>query len=141
MSSYQVDQIDHVELFVPNRRIAAEWYEQVLGLQVAKAFASWADDQDGPLMIATRSGGTKLALFEGEPRGERLTTGFHRVAFRVDRASFEAFCRHVQSNPVCDELGEELRELTVVDHGLAISVYFCDPYGHRLEVTTYEVGT
>jgi hypothetical protein len=26
----------------------------------------------------------------------------------------------------------------VVDHGSAWSVYFSDPHGHRLEVTTYE---
>jgi hypothetical protein len=26
----------------------------------------------------------------------------------------------------------------VVDHDLAFSIYFCDPYGHRLEITTYE---
>jgi hypothetical protein len=40
---------------------------------------------------------------------------------------------------VYDEQGDELRELTVRDHGAAWSVYFCDPYGHRLEITTYEV--
>jgi len=27
---------------------------------------------------------------------------------------------------------------SVVDHGKAYSIYFSDPYGHRLEVTTYE---
>jgi hypothetical protein len=26
----------------------------------------------------------------------------------------------------------------LVDHGKAFSIYFNDPYGHRLEVTTYE---
>jgi len=41
-------------------------------------------------------------------------------------------------NPVFGEGGEELRELAVRDHGAARSVYFRDPYGHRLEVTTYD---
>jgi hypothetical protein len=27
---------------------------------------------------------------------------------------------------------------SVVDHDKAYSVYFSDPYGHRLEVTTYD---
>jgi hypothetical protein len=28
--------------------------------------------------------------------------------------------------------------MPAVDHGLAFSIYFCDPYGNRLEVTTYD---
>ena len=28
----------------------------------------------------------------------------------------------------------------VVDHGEAFSMYFADPFGHRLEVTTYEAA-
>jgi hypothetical protein len=30
--------------------------------------------------------------------------------------------------------------LTPRDHGQAFSVYFGDPWGHRLEVTTYDAG-
>jgi hypothetical protein len=33
-----------------------------------------------------------------------------------------------------------LTAAAVVDHGQALSIYFRDPYGHRLEVTTYDVG-
>jgi len=29
----------------------------------------------------------------------------------------------------------------VVDHGEAFSLYFNDPFGHRLELTTYEHAT
>jgi hypothetical protein len=28
---------------------------------------------------------------------------------------------------------------TVSDHGQAYSIYFNDPWGHRLEITTYDV--
>ena len=91
-------------------------------------------------MIGTAEGQTKLALFAGEPRLSRPTAGFHRVAFRVSRPGFDAFLAHVRDSPVFDEQGEEVRELAVRDHGAAWSVYFCDPYGHRLEVTTYDVA-
>jgi catechol 2,3-dioxygenase-like lactoylglutathione lyase family enzyme len=140
MDGFRVAQLDHVELFVPDRDVAAAWYARTLGLEVLRDHAAWAADSDGPLMIGTAHAGTKLALFVGEPQGARPTAGFSRVAFRVSRQDFEAFRAHVLANPVFGEQGEEVRELAVRDHGAALSVYFRDPYGHRLEVTTYDVA-
>ncbi len=139
MQDFAVSQIDHIELFVPDRREAARWYEETFGLRILPEFEDWADNPRGPLMIGTLEGSTKLALFTGRSQGERPTAGFHQVAFRVDRPSFEAFLHHIQLFPVFDDKGDPLHELTVRDHGLALSVYFHDPYGHRLEITTYEV--
>ena len=141
MPEFRVDQVDHVELFVPDRHEAAAWYGRVLGLSVASEYAHWAADPAGPLMLTTAGAGTKLALFTGTPQADRPTAGFHLVAFRVTRAGFNAFQAHIRDNPVYDERGEPVRELAVRDHGAARSVYFRDPYGHRLEVTTYDVGS
>jgi catechol 2,3-dioxygenase-like lactoylglutathione lyase family enzyme len=135
---FKADQIDHVELFVPDRHEAARWYARTLGLGIIPEFEHWAEDPRGPLMISCDGGGTKLALFTGEPRGSRPTAGFHLVAFRVDGAGFLRFLEHVAGSPVSNEAGEEVRSLTPRDHGKAFSVYFCDPWGHRLEVTTYD---
>jgi catechol 2,3-dioxygenase-like lactoylglutathione lyase family enzyme len=135
---FQVAQIDHVELFVPDRYEAARWYERTLGLTVLSGYESWAEDPRGPLMISPDGGGTKLALFTGEPQGGRPTAGFHRVAFRVDGSGFLAFLNHVENAAVFNEAGNEVRALKPRDHGQAFSVYFCDPWGHRLEVTTYD---
>lgn len=139
MDGFHVSQIDHVELFVPDRYEAAAWYTRTLGLRIVPEYEHWAKNPSGPLMISTHDAGTKLALFTGEPRGNRRTAGYHLVAFRVSRAVFDAFQVHVRDNPVFDEEGKEVRELAVRDHRQALSVYFCDPYGHRLEITTYEV--
>ena len=139
MDGFRVAQLDHVELFVPERDAAAAWYARTLGLQIVPEYAPWAADPQGPLMIATARAGTKLALFAGEPQGTRPTAGFYRVAFRVSRRDFEAFLAHVRESPVFGNRGEEARELVVRDHGAALSVYFRDPYGNQLEVTTYEV--
>lgn len=126
--------LDHVELFVPDRAQAAEWYARVLGCRPVGGTESWAADPRGPMMISPDGGRTKLALFAGEPQGERPTAGFHRVAFRLDGRAWVAFTARL------GELG--LREggmpAPVVDHTGAWSVYFTDPWGHRLEVTTYE---
>lgn len=123
--------LDHVELYVPDRAKAAAWYAQVFGCEPVAGAESWAADADGPLMISPDGGKTKLALFTGEPQGNRVTAGFHRVAFRVSATEFLAFTARMA--------GLGLKEARVVDHGGAWSVYFSDPSGHRLEVTTYEV--
>ncbi len=138
MANFQVLQIDHVELFVPDRFEAAEWYQRVFGMKVLEEFKFWSDDPHGPLMLATAAGGTKLAFFTGEPRGTRATAGFHRVAFAVSGTGIIEFLAHIKSNPVFDEFGQQVTELPIRDHEVARSVYFCDPYGHRLEVTTYD---
>ena len=69
--------IDHIELTVPDRHVAAAWYHDVLGMVIVPEFEFWANDPNGPLMISAAEGGTKLALFVGEPRGSERTIGFH----------------------------------------------------------------
>lgn len=130
-------QIDHVELFVPDRHEAADWYEHALGLAIVPDYEGWAADPGGPLMISNDGGSTKLALFQGRPPGAGVAGGFRRVAFRTDARGFREFLRRAVelrltsgSRPVTPD--------AVVDHEQAFSVYFTDPYGHLLEVTTYD---
>jgi catechol 2,3-dioxygenase-like lactoylglutathione lyase family enzyme len=52
------------------------------------------------------------------------------IAFRVDRRNFEA------ARAELDERGLEPR---FMDHGASHSIYFPDPDGHQLELTTYEI--
>ena len=128
--NFRVIQIDHVELFVPDRQAAAEWYESVLGLVPVPEAAQWAEDSQGPLMISPDHGKTMLALFQGTPQGERPTAGFHRVAFRVDAKGFLTFLDRIKKMKIGPG--------RIRDHDQSISIYFDDPYGHHLEVTTYE---
>jgi catechol 2,3-dioxygenase-like lactoylglutathione lyase family enzyme len=121
MDSFQVLQIDHVELFVPDRQEAADWYCRVLGLHVVAGLDQWTGKPGGPLMIATAAGGTKLALFEGQPQQARSTAGFHRVAFRVDAAGFLAFVRGLDHRPLNDQQGRAVTADAIVDHDLAYS--------------------
>lgn len=127
-------QLDHVELFVPDRAAAAAWYSRALGLKPVPGTETWAADPGGPLMISADGGGTKLALFTGQPQGPQRTAGWHRVAFQVTGPGFVVFLKHAEALGLRDRS----HPLQVSDHGGAISAYFCDPYGHRLEVTTYD---
>jgi len=122
--------IDHVELLVPDRHAAAAWYQDVLGLIPVPGTQDWADDSGGPLMISGDGGRTCLALFAGPPTDATTKDGYRRVAFRVSGKEFVAFVEYGR------KLG--LTPMAVQDHEKTISVYFHDPYGHDLEVTTYD---
>lgn len=133
---FRVRQIDHVELIVPDQYEAADWYRQRFGLVILPGYEDWATH--GPLMISSDDGHTKLALFEGEPPGFNKPVGFQRVAFNVDGNGFLAFLGRLSEHPVYDHNGQIAHTLDVVDHDLSFSLYFCDPYGNRYEVTTYD---
>jgi catechol 2,3-dioxygenase-like lactoylglutathione lyase family enzyme len=135
---FQVDQIDHVEVFVPDRREAAEWYRRVLGLTIIPQYEYWSSDPRGPLMISSDGGNTKLALFEGTPQGSRETAGWHLTAFRVSAENFMKFLDRLDGLALTDHRSQRVTRGSVRDHDGALSIYFNDPYGHRLEITTYE---
>jgi catechol 2,3-dioxygenase-like lactoylglutathione lyase family enzyme len=134
---FKVLQIDHVELFVPDRYEAARWYERALGLQVVPECEPWAVD-GGPLMISSDGGSTKLALFEGQPAASAPTAAFRRVAFRVTAGGFAEFLQRLPDLALTDSRNQPVTARSVVNHQQAYSVYFDDPYGHLLEVTTYD---
>jgi catechol 2,3-dioxygenase-like lactoylglutathione lyase family enzyme len=135
--TFKVLQIDHVELFVPDRYEAARWYERVLGLRVVPECEVWAVG-GGPLMISSDAGSTKLALFEGQPVAAPQTAAFRRVAFRATAKGFAEFLQRLQELALVDGQQRPVTPASVVDHQQAYSIYFSDPYGHQLEVTTYD---
>ena len=135
---FSVQHIDHVELFVPDCYQAAKWYRETLGLQILTEYEHWAKEEGGPLMISSDGGSTKLALFQGEARSSDKTSWYRRVAFRVDGQGFVEFLKRLESHPVFADNGKQVTSKDAVDHTKAFSIYFCDPYGHPLEVTTYD---
>lgn len=137
MTPFEVDQIDHVELFVPDQQQAARWYERVFGLRPVPELEHWA--ATGPLMVRSARGETMLALFRGEPAQGSARTSFRRVAFRVDAEGMRDFLDRLAQLQLRTESGATLRPEDLVDHDASLSIYFVDPWGHRFEITTYEV--
>ena len=138
MGGSPVLQIDHVEVFVPDRHAAADWYERTLGLCVVPEYQHWATNPNGPLMISSDGGSTKLALFAGQPQAGQTITGWVLVAFRVDSIGFMEFIERLQDLRITDSSGRAVTCESVSNHKQSYSVYFCDPYGNGLELTTYE---
>jgi catechol 2,3-dioxygenase-like lactoylglutathione lyase family enzyme len=124
--SFRVESIDHVEVFVRSIPDAIRWYGDVLGLT---EMARWDPE---PVMIG--AGGTLLALFQAppgaqaRPDAERPPLRWHRVAWRTDPAGFETAMRHLESRNISFR--------GPVDHGGPWSIYFLDPDGNPLEITT-----
>jgi catechol 2,3-dioxygenase-like lactoylglutathione lyase family enzyme len=120
---FRVQGLDHVALAVGDQQASESWYRDVLGLGREHADA-WGDTP-----VALMAEGSGLALFRAGGDDERAI-GLRHIAFRVDRENF-------------DLAQEDLRGRGIVfefqDHGVSHSIYFQDPDGLRLELTTYEV--
>jgi catechol 2,3-dioxygenase-like lactoylglutathione lyase family enzyme len=126
---FAIQGLDHVALAVRDVRRSAAWYQEMLGLERLYEDA-WGDF---PAVVGT--GGTAIALFpvqgtEPKSRPGRDTLAMRHLAFRVDAANFEA---------ARQQLGARGLAVEFQDHGIAHSIYFHDPDGHELEITTYDL--
>lgn len=125
----KLEGLDHVALAVRDVRLSAEWYQEVLGLERLHA-DEWGDF---PAMVGV--GGTMIALFpvqgvDPKPRPGKDVLSMRHLAFRADVENFQ-------------RAQEELRERGLAfefqDHGISYSIYFHDPDGHEIEITTYDL--
>ena len=130
---FKVEQIDHVHVYVRDRREAARWYERVLGLSVVESHSD--PEEGGPLVVSSDGGSTGLALFKRKPDAGRTST---TVAFRVGGSGFLEFINRLASLKVEGEGGRTLAPSDVVDHDYCYSLYFNDPDGNPYELTTYD---
>ena len=119
--------IDHVALSVRDVEKAAQWYIDVLG------FKKLYDGMWDGVPVFIGKGTTALALFpvrsksnSGEPADIRIL----HLAMRANRKNFIA---------AQEELKQRGIKFEFQDHEISHSIYFHDPDGHILEITTYEL--
>lgn len=125
---FQTEGIDHIAIMVRDVKVSAQWYQDVLGLQRLHE-ATWADY---PAVVGT--GTTSIALFpvagdDPKPRPDRNTLAMRHFALRVTRANLDAAKK---------DLAQRSIPFTEAHHQIAESVYFLDPDGHEIELTTYD---
>ena len=106
---------------------AAQWYIDVLGFE-RRFDGMW----DGvPVFIG--KGTTALALFPpraGSTSADRGEIRMLHLAMRANRENFLA---------AQEELKRRSIKFEFQDHEISHSIYFRDPDGHQLEITTYEL--
>jgi catechol 2,3-dioxygenase-like lactoylglutathione lyase family enzyme len=125
----QLEGIDHVALGARDIERSVKWYIEVLGFERIHE-GMW----DGvPTFIG--KGNTGIALFPASANAKSTpSTGrgirMLHLAFRADRNGFLAAQRELEKRGIKFEFE---------DHEISHSIYFRDPDGHQLEITTYEV--
>ncbi len=125
----ELEGIDHVALAVRDVPSSVRWYQQVLGLERLHEEA-WGDY---PAVVGI--GGTAIALFpvqgsDPKPRPDRDVLAMRHLAFRANAVNFAR---------AQGELTDGGVEFEFQDHGIAHSIYFHDPDGHQIEITTYDL--
>src|SRR6476659_4136635 len=121
--------LDHIAISVKDVSRSCAWYCEVLGLQRRYA------DVWGDVPSFVRAGDTGIALFptsvpDPKPQPGRDTLAMRHIAFRVDRANFERSQTELHGRGIAFEFQ---------DHTISHSIYFNDPDGHQVELTTYEI--
>lgn len=127
---FRVDGIDHVAMRVRDVARSVAWYRDVLGLE-RRYESAWGDF---PAVVGAAT--TSLALFPSPPpepgrSPDTPDVSIRHIAFRVDRRTFDKARGSLAEHGITPRFD---------DHGAAHSLYFDDPDGHQLEITTYEIS-
>jgi catechol 2,3-dioxygenase-like lactoylglutathione lyase family enzyme len=124
----ELEGIDHVAMSVRDIERAAQWYIDVLGFKRLHK-GMW----DGvPVFIG--KGTTALALF---PVRSRSTSSSAPAAIRMLHLAMRANRENFLAAQ--EELKRRGIKFEFQDHEISHSIYFRDPDGHALEITTYEL--
>ncbi len=124
----KIRHIDHVAIPVSDLERSVRWYQEVLGL-TRRYEKEWGDY---PAMMC--AGETCVALIH-PPRAlpDRRSQGEipdRHLAFNVDREGFDEAIREIVIRQIPH---------TTDDHAISLSLYFYDPDGHWIEITTFDL--
>ncbi len=122
----KLDELDHIAITVQDVENSATWYQDVLGLE-RRHQDSWGDY---PVFVC--AGASGLALFPKDVTVEQPSTGHNmkHFAFRANRENFEKARKGLQERGI---------QFEFQDHKISHSIYFRDPDGYKVEITTYEL--
>jgi catechol-2,3-dioxygenase len=120
--------IDHVALSVRDVKRSAQWYIDVLGFERLHE-GMW---NDVPVFVGKDNAAVALFPLRNKRSNSSSSAGPRMLhfAFRTTRANFAAAQRELKTRGIKFEFQ---------DHEISYSIYFEDPDGHEIEITTYEI--
>jgi catechol 2,3-dioxygenase-like lactoylglutathione lyase family enzyme len=123
----ELEALDHVGINVADVERSIRWYRDVLGLRRVHEEA-WGDF---PAVLEANGSGVALFPRDAAPAtpAVRADDDMSHVGFRTTRRGLEQAKAEVRALGIDHHVG---------DYGVAWSVYFDDPDGHQIEITTYE---
>ena len=118
----------HMGMYVQDLALMEDFYSRVLGFTVTDRGELPTPGGRVGLVFLSRDPNEhhQVVLATGRPQGLAFNT-INQISFRVpDLASLRHFDQALQ--------GEKVTEVSPVTHGNAISIYFRDPEGNRIEI-------
>jgi catechol 2,3-dioxygenase-like lactoylglutathione lyase family enzyme len=128
VGTMKLEQIDHLAITCRSPDASRDWYIRVLGFEHVHA-GLW----DG-IPIFLKLGSTFVALFPARDAAAQPSNTAPRLEHFALRAGTQADFREAQA-----QLAALGISFNFQDHRIAHSVYFADPDGHTVEITTYDV--
>ena len=124
---FRVQGIDHIGLAVRDVQKSVDWYRELFGLE--RLYEEVWGNFPGVVGI----GDTSVAFFSMNDPDIKLPVGLpiHHLAFRLDRGNFKAAQQTLNQKGI---------EFEFQDHKIVHSIYFYDPDGHLIELTTYDLS-
>jgi len=122
----RLEQIDHIALRCASPEVTKAWYVDTLG------FEHVFPGQWSGVPIVLRLGPTYITLFprkENEP-APAVSQAWHLALRAATYADFQSAQTGLQAKGI---------PLQFRDHEIAHSIYFSDPDGFLLEITTYDI--
>ncbi|MBL9135514.1 MAG: VOC family protein [Verrucomicrobiales bacterium] len=126
-SPLALDGLDHVALYVSDLARSERWYTETLGLRRVHAEV-WG--RQPVMLVAGRSG---VALFQARspaltsPPPPAVPGTMSHLAFHVAPSAFASWRTALAARNL---------DVEFQDHQVTQSLYFRDPDGHQLEITT-----
>src|SRR6267143_505046 len=126
---FELEGLDHVALAVRDVERSAAWYVDVLGFE-HRYPGMW---NGIPVFVAKDK--TAIALFPAgndrpTPSPTRKRDGMLHLSLRANHKNFVAAQRDLTSRGIAFHFQ---------DHEISQSIYFRDPDGYEIEITTYEM--